>query len=340
MYYGPGDVRIEDLKLPAPGPGEVLVQMLACGICGSDLMDWYTSLKAPVVLGHEPVGTVLAVGEPVDHSLPVLAGDRVFIHHHVPCFTCDLCQRGHYTLCESFKRSRLHPGGFAEQILVPAENARIDLLVIPDHLSTEAATMIEPLACALRGQSRAGVDYKTRLLVLGTGQMGLLHIQAARAKGCRTIVAADPVAARRRLAEQFGANAVAPNGEAVLQAMGGRPDIVIICTGGANALELATEVVADGGVVQLFAPSAPGTVFSLDPNQLFFREVSLQSSYSAGPFETREALRLLASGQVITEGIITHRFPLESTAQALEVARTGQAIKVIVQGSSSIAIKP
>lgn len=334
VYHEPGDVRIEECTLPPPGPGEVLVRMLACGICGSDLLNWYVSQKAPVVLGHEPVGEVVAVGEPLPAGRDIALGTRVIVHHHVPCLVCDRCRRGHHTLCEVFKQTRIRPGGFAEQILVPAENARLDLLCVPEHVSTEAATLVEPLACCVRAQRRAGVGPQTRLLVVGAGQMGLLQVQAARARGCRLIVVAEPLAARRTAVTRYRALPAEPTTGAVLEAMGTRPDVVLMCAGTPDAFDLAMQAVDSGGLVQLFAPFTPGTPLAFDPNEVFFREITIQASYSAGPLDTREALQLLADGAVTAEGVITHRFPLAETAQALEMARSGQAIKVVVLGES------
>ncbi|HEY6886490.1 MAG TPA: alcohol dehydrogenase catalytic domain-containing protein, partial [Solirubrobacter sp.] len=198
VYLGDGEVRIEERPLPRPGPGEVLVAMRACGICGSDLMEWYVAQKAPAVLGHEPAGVVVEAGAELDAPLPA-PGTRVFVHHHVPCGECEYCARGHETLCAQFKATRIEPGGFSELILVPALNAALDLLPLPETVSDEAATVIEPLACCVRALDRARVDATTRLLVIGGGQMGLLLAQAALARGASTTVA-EPIAKRRELA--------------------------------------------------------------------------------------------------------------------------------------------
>lgn len=171
VYQPGGAVRLEEREVPEPGPGEVLVAMRACGICGSDLMQWYVEPRAPLVLGHEPVGVVVSTGPPVEVELPS-PGERVFVHHHVPCGECELCRRGHETLCDTFKRTRIHPGGFAERILVPAENAARDMLLIPDGVSDAAATLVEPLACCVRGLQRARAGPGTRLLVIGAGRWG------------------------------------------------------------------------------------------------------------------------------------------------------------------------
>ncbi len=335
VYYAPDDVRVEERELPAPGPGEVVVRMLACGICGSDLMDWYTSPRAPLVLGHEPVGVVVETGPPVAGLELPAVGSRVFVHHHVPCFVCEYCRRGRHTLCETFHRTRIVPGGFAERILVPVENVRSDLLVLPDELETETATLIEPLACCVRGVRRMGLGPNARLLVVGAGQMGLLYVQAARAYGCRQVAVAEPREERRQLAERFGATAAESERGVVLAALGAAPTVVALCTGAPQAFELAMAAVDRGGTVQLFAPSAPGMQFSFVVNDLFFNEVTVQSSYSAGPYDTREALRLLTDGAVVADGIVTDTFRLAETARALETARSGHAIKVVVLGEDT-----
>ncbi len=313
VYLGDGEVRIEDRPAPEPGPGEVLVAMRACGICGSDLMQWYQDPRAPVVLGHEPAGVVV-------ESTPGLPGPgaRVFVHHHVPCGECELCARGRETLCDTFKQTRIEPGGLSELILVPAANAARDLLELPESVSDEAATLIEPLACCVRGLDRAGVRAGTRVLVVGGGQMGLLIIQAALARGAEVSVV-EPRPERLALATAFGATVdPAP------------ADAVILATSHPDAWELGLTRVARGGVVQLFAPSAPGETRAFDANELFFKEIDIQATYSAGPRDTRAALELLASGAVTADGIITHRFALEDTAAALATARRREGIKVIV----------
>ena len=332
VYHPGGSVRLEDREVPAPGPGEVLVAMRACGICGSDLMDWYVEPRAPLVLGHEPVGVVVAVGPEAGAPLPA-AGQRVFVHHHVPCGTCALCRRGRETLCETFKRTRIHPGGFAERILVPAENAAGDLLAVPDAVSDAAATAIEPLACSVRALRRAGVQRGTRLLIAGGGQMGVLTALAARAAGA-TVIVAEPLDARRALAAELGITAVEARAEAGVGALGGRPGVVVLCTGAAAAWELALEVVDRGGVVQLFAPSAPGQTRAFAAGDLFFRELEVQASYSAAPRDTSEALALIAAGDVPAERLVTHRFPLERTADALAAARERAGLKVIVTSAA------
>jgi L-iditol 2-dehydrogenase len=329
VYHAAGDVRVEDVERPVPGPGELLVEMRACGICGSDLTDWYVQSRAPVVLGHEPVGVIVEAGESTGPVVPGL-GRRVFVHHHVPCLECELCRRGHETLCERFRATRIRPGGFSELILVPAENAALDVLEVPEHVSDGAATAIEPLACVVRGQQRAGVGGDSRLLVVGGGQIGLLHALAGRAAGAEVLIA-EPLPSRRAFAERLGIAGVEAGPDAILDALGGaRPTVVVLCTGAAAAWDLAQATVAKGGTIQLFALLRPGEPRSLDGHDLLFREITFGGSYSAGPADTRAALELIATGAVPTEALVTHRFELEETVQALAVARTPEALKVIV----------
>jgi L-iditol 2-dehydrogenase len=323
VYHGAGEVRLEEREAPEPGPGEVLVAMRACGICGSDLMEWYLESRVPLVLGHEPAGVVVATGEPLEAPLPA-AGDRVFVHHHVPCGECAYCRRGYETLCDTFKATRIHPGGFSELILVPAPNAALDLLAIPEHVSDAAATAIEPLACCVRGLRRARVGGGTRLLVVGGGQMGLLTAAAAVAGGAEVTVA-EPLAGRREIAEALGARAVEP-----AEVAEGAHEAIMLATGAAPAWELALRAADKGAVVQLFAPSGPEQRRDFLVDEVFFKELEIQASYSAGPRDTREALALIERGAVEPERLITHRFPLADTGAALAAARSREGVKVIV----------
>jgi L-iditol 2-dehydrogenase len=292
--------------------------MRACGICGSDLMDWYQGPRAPLVLGHEPVGEIVEGDGLFDE------GRRVFVHHHVPCGECERCAAGRETLCETFARTRIVPGGLAELFVVPEENARRDTLALPDSLDDAEATLIEPLACVLRGQRLAGVGAGTRLLVVGGGQIGLLTAQAGRALGAVRVTVVEPLAERREIAERIGFDAV-PTGP-----LSFRPDVAVVCVSAADAFELAVAAVEDAGVVQLFAPPSPDKRLPLDGARLLFKELTIQGSYSCGPEDTRRALELLASGEVSGEHIVTHRFPLARAADALAAARSREAVKVVV----------
>src|SRR2546430_17052719 len=200
-YHSNDDVGIVDLPVPEIGAGELLVQLQACGLCASDVMEWYMKPRAPIYPGHEPVGVIAAVGEGVQQFS---VGQRVFIHHHVPCMVCHFCQRGSFSQCLTFRATRLYPGGLAEYIRVPALNVQLDVLPLPDELSFEAATLIEPLACCVRGVERAMIRAGDRVLVLGAGSNGLMLAQLARLRGAVWVMIADPIAYRRQRALAMG----------------------------------------------------------------------------------------------------------------------------------------
>ena len=327
VYHGQGRLSLEELPEPELPENGLLVDVHACGICGSDLLEWYLDPRAPLVLGHEPVGAIVA-GE----TEAVGVGDRVFVHHHVPCLTCERCRAGRDTLCWKFRRSRITPGGLAERIAVPREIATLDVLPVPEDLTDAAATLIEPLGCVLRGQRAAGVADGFRVAVVGCGAMGLLQIAAARAAGAESLVGIEPRQDRRRLAEAAGAQAVDSLDPSVVQeALDGQADAVFVCTTDVDAIAGAIHLAGPAGVVQLFAPPAPGVKIPLDLGAVWWREVTIQSTYSAGPLDTRAALELLSAGEVDGDAILTHRVPLSRVEEAFELARGAEALKVLVE---------
>lgn len=273
MYHGKGRIHLEERPDPVAGPGELVVRVRACGICGSDLMQWYQDPRAPLVLGHEPVGEVVEAGVGAGFGV----GERVFVHHHVPCMTCRLCRAGRHTLCQTFRTTRIDPGGLAELIRVPAENARLDVLALAPEVSDVAATLIEPLGCVVRGQRAAGVGPGARVAVVGAGGMGLLEIRAALAAGAAAVVAIEPREDRRALARTAGATALESDEPAAVEdALGALADQVFVCTSDPAAIAGALHLAAPAGVVQLFAPTAPGVSVPLDLGAVFFREVTIQ----------------------------------------------------------------
>lgn len=331
VYHGRGRVALEDRPDPVAGAGELVVRVRACGLCGSDLMDWYQEPRAPTVLGHEPAGEVIAAGEGAPAALP--PGRRVFVHHHVPCMTCRLCRAGRHTLCARFRATRIDPGGLAEMVRVPAENAALDVLPLPDAVPDWAATLVEPLGCVIHGQRMAGVGPGAHVAVVGAGSMGLLQIGAARAAGAAAVVAVEPRQDRRAAALAAGALAALPaaDPDGAADALGGPAGQVFVCTSSAAAIAGALHLAGPAGVVQLFAPPRPGTPVPLDLGAVFFREVAIQHTYSAGPLDTRDALALLASGAIDPAAIVSHRVPLAEVGEAFRLARSGEALKVVVE---------
>jgi L-iditol 2-dehydrogenase len=291
--------------------------------------------RAPLYPGHEPAGVVAAVGQGVEQFT---VGQRVFLHHHVPCMVCHFCQRGSFSQCATFRATRLDPGGLAEYIRVPAPNVQLDVLPLPDDLSCEAATLVEPLACCIRGITRAAVQPGDSVLILGAGSNGVMLAQLAQQHGAVRVIIVDPITYRRQRALEAGVDhALDPQaGEALLQQIyavndGRKPDIVLVTPSKISAMNQGLTLVGPGGTVLLFAPPPPGEVLPVTANQLFFQEITLRTSYSAGPYETRLALELLRNGRIRAERVITHRFALEDAAQAFQlVARPGDALKVVI----------
>ncbi|MEA2157078.1 MAG: L-iditol 2-dehydrogenase, partial [Solirubrobacteraceae bacterium] len=194
------EVVVDELPDPVAGPGEVVCRVLACGVCGSDVSETYVSRKLPAVLGHEVVGEVLSIGAGVRGWQ---AGDRVVIHHHVPCGACRRCERGHETLCEQFRSTALDPGGFAERVRLSPP--LVGELLALGALDPVAGTFVEPLGCVLRALDRAGLRPDDALLVVGAGSNGLLAVAAAHARGVRDVRIREPREDRRRLAVRLGA---------------------------------------------------------------------------------------------------------------------------------------
>ena len=335
-YHSNEDVRIVDLPIPEIGPGELLVKMQACGLCASDVMEWYMKPRAPIYPGHEPVGIIAAVGEGVQQFS---VGQRVFIHHHVPCMVCHFCRRGSFSQCPTFRATRLYPGGLAEYIRVPALNVQLDVLPLPDELSFEAATLIEPLACCVRGINRSAIQPGDSVLVLGAGSNGLMLARLAQQRGAVRVIVVDPIAYRRQRALYAGIDFVldpASERENLLQNIyifndGRKPDIVIVTPSSISAMHQGLELVSSGGTVLFFAPPPPTSTLPITPNTLFFQEISLHTSYSAGPYDTRMALDLLSTGRIRPETVITHRFSLRNATEAFKlVAKPGDALKVVI----------
>ena len=325
VLYDVDDIRIEQRPVPKAGPGELLVQTRASGICTGDVMGWYVRRKAPLVLGHEPAGVVVAKGDGVrDFDL----GDRVFVHHHAPCFTCRACTRGDFVQCATWRKSSIDPGGLAEYFRVPAENVR-DTLRIPQHVSFADGSLVEPLACVVKSLRRSGLREGETLHVIGLGVMGLMHALAAISMGAR-VSGSDFIESRCERAAAAGVNAMHPD-----SAFSGA-DVVICGPGSPEALRNAIAAAAPGGTVVMFTPLEPGVPFTFDPNDLYFRDVKLVTSYSCGPVDTREALTLIANGVVTTERLGATLYPLEEAPQAYAALRSSQILKPIVTFEPSL----
>lgn len=336
MYYSNNDVRLEEMPMPQIGPGELLLKVAASGICGSDVMEWYRRDKVPLVLGHEVAGEVVEVGDGVGKFK---AGDRVAATHHVPCNTCHYCLSGHHTVCETLlKGTHFEPGGFAEYVRVPAINVDRGVFHIPEGVTYEEASFMEPLACILRGQKSARLRPGQTVLVLGSGISGLLHVGLARALGAGLVVAADTISFRLKKAEEMGADLALHADdkipELLRQANDGRlADLVIICFDG--FIPLALNAVEKGGTILFFAGAAEGATLPATINDLFWRtEITLTSTYAGAPFDCRTALKLIKEGGIHVLETVTHRLGMSEAHlgfQAVCAPTEHDCIKVIVE---------
>jgi L-iditol 2-dehydrogenase len=332
--YSFGDIRIEEVPVPVPGPHEALVRVRASGICSGDVMPWYIEKKAPLVLGHEPAGDIVKVGEEVTSFRE---GEHVFVHHHAPCFLCPRCRRGDYVQCETWRHSTILPGGIAEYVLVPEVNLQNDTLSLPEDITYEDGAIIEPLACVVKGLRRARVMKGDTALVVGLGFMGMLNLMALKKFGASQVIGADMVPWRLEKALGLDADAVInasalPTHEKMKELTGGEgANIVIVCPNSAEALQEGIKCAAPGATVLMFTPLKPGETLSLEMNTLYFNDISLVTSYSCGPTDTADALDILRSGKIKAEQLVTHRFAIEDTAEAFRLtAAAGDSLKCMI----------
>lgn len=334
MYYNNLDVRLEESPVPSIGPGELLVRVMASGICGTDVMEWYRLKKAPLVLGHEIAGEVVSVGEGIRDYRP---GDRVFVSHHVPCNRCRYCLSGHHSVCDTLRSTHFDPGGFAEYIRVPKINVETGILRLPDEMSYEEGSFIEPLACVVRGQRLAHFEAQQSVIVIGSGISGLLHVQLARARKAHRVMATDINVFRLQAARELGAHATIRATEDVPTRLreineGRLADLVIVCTGAKAAAQQALASVDRGGTLLFFAPAAEGVDVPIPLYDLWRNEVTLTTTYAGSPRDLKESMELIRSRQVRVQEMITHRFSLAEAGVGFElVQRAEDSIKVILE---------
>ena len=335
MYYNNRDIRIEEMPAPEVGAGEALIKIMASGICGSDLMEWYRIHKTPLVLGHEIAGEVVAVGDGVTQYK---VGNRVSASHHVPCNTCHYCLNGHPTVCETLRKTKFYPGGFSEYVLLPAINVDRGVYPLPDEVSFEEGSFVEPLACVLRGQRIVGIHPGNSVLVIGSGISGILHINLARALGAGRIIATDISEFRLDSARRFGANHAIDARDFTTEYLrdindGRLADVVIICTGAKSAIEQGLQSAERGGRILFFAATDKGVTIPISFNDFLFRnEVTLTSSYAGDRADHITALELIRGKRVTVRDMITQRLSLEETVKGFSLVMEGKnSIKVIIE---------
>jgi len=335
MFYGPNDVRLEDVPVPRIGPGEVLVKVDTALTCGTDrkmFLRGHPLFKPPFVFGHEFAGTVAEVGRDVKGFRP---GMRVVAANSAPCNRCFFCRRGAHSMCEDLF-IRLS-GAFAEYIDVPAPIVEQNLLEIPDGVSFRDAALLEPLACVVHGFERSGVQPGDTVVVNGAGPIGLMFVRLASRKAGRIIVTDvrdDRLDRAKRLGAATTLNVAAiDDPAAAVRALandGRGPDVAIECVGLPATWETTIRMVRKGGIANLFGGCAAGTTITVDTALIHYSEVQLRGVFHHAPRYVRRALELIADGTVTSDALVTAALPLASLSAVLERLVSQDEIKTAV----------
>lgn len=332
----PSVISVSETENPSLESGEILVQMHACGICGSDLEKVFGQYGQPSMrLGHEPAGIVLDVGSDVTEFKK---GDRVFTHHHVPCYDCHFCNHGNETMCKKYYETNLSPCGLSEQYVVPAWNvSHGGVLKISDSLSFEEAAMIEPLACCVRAWTKYHYQEGDSAAIFGVGPTGMMHVMLAQAKKFSKIFCFDVNDFRLDFAKKFNiSESINSTDETrkqkILEHTDNRGvDVAIVATSSLKALDDAIDMVRKGGAVMMFGVPSKGATMDLDMSKIYSKEITLVTSYAASDNDTKEALNLIESSQIDVKQLITHTYPIDDTQKAFDHARSGEnAMKIII----------
>lgn len=334
FFTGIQQIEVRETTLPTPGAGEALVRNLASGVCGTDVHIFHgepgsADVTAPVILGHEYAGIVEQIGAGVHH---VAVGDRVTVDPNIYCGTCVHCRRGAKQMCEEMKAVGVtRDGGFGEYSLVPAAQ----LLPVSQQADIEAAAMAEPIACCIHGIDRAGIRPGDVVLVVGGGAIGLINVQLARNAGASCVILSEPVEMRRRVALEVGADAVVNPFEEdpleCIRAMTGKDgaDVVIECVGNIPAIKQAVTCAGKGATVLLFSVPQVDASYALPLFDVFKKELTIKGSF-VNPDTQSRAVALINAGRINVKPLITHRYALDQTEEAIRMQMSSESIKVLV----------
>ena len=322
IYYDNSDIRIEERPIPEIGPDDVLLKTIASGLCGGETMEWYHKPRAPKVMGHEPAGIIVDKGANVKNFN---IGDKIFVNHYVSCGTCHYCLRGRYTLCESFKDSKLFPGTMCEYFRIPGRNLNRDSIIIPENVSFAEATLCEPWGCVIGGLKVTEILPGDTVAVIGAGFMGMGFIHMAPLFGAGKVVAMDFSEWRLNKALEMGAthtiNPKAENVEEKLRDLnnGRLADVVIVTVPLVGVYAQGHALVEKGGFLHIGAPTMPEPLWQINPQQQYFKEMKISAKYSADHTDTNQIMQWIASGRIDGKAAITHRFELKDTLKAFRM---------------------
>ena len=327
-------MTIVELPRPEVRPGELLVRVSACGVCGTDLLKLYSPAVAkPIQLGHEVVGVVAAAGQGVEGWQ---VGQRLALAHHVPCYVCHYCRHGNYSMCAAFKASNIRPGGFSEYVLAPAAHVAHTALALPEGMPDARAVFVEPLACCVRALKRVNLLPGDTALVVGAGAIGLLFLALLRSRPIQ-LAALDLRADRLALAQDWGAALALDAADRATPAWlraatGGRGvDLAVLTVANAATFAQALGLVRDGGTILIFGAKPGDPPVAIELWELYRREIAVITSYSPAPADLHESLELLRRPDFTLERLVTHQLPLEQIDDGMRLARAQQALKVLVR---------
>ena len=339
---GPSQVEIRIIEKPVGGSGDILVKMQACGVCGSDLEKIYGQYAQPSMkLGHEPSGIITEVGKSV---ISFKKGDRVFVHHHVPCYSCHYCLHGNETMCKKYSETNLLPCGLAEEFVVPEWNvSHGGVIKIPDSMTFEEAAMIEPLACCIRSWNKIQVTNGDSVAIFGMGPTGMMHVMLSKVYGLSDIFCFDINDFRLNFAKKFGITEAIKSDDPeaynkILSKTQSRGvDVAIVATRNLDAVIQAIEFVRKGGTVVLFGVPTKDAKLSVDMSKVYSKEITITPSYAASDSDTLDALKLIQEGKTNVKSMITHKFDLVDSHNALEYAHQGNdSMKIIITNSETL----
>jgi len=335
---GKGLVSVDEVTAPKlMEDGDILIKMHACGVCGSDLEKVYGQYgMSSAKLGHEPSGEVINVGKSVNDFN---VGDRVFIHHHVACYTCYFCRHGDYTMCDMYQKSNITPCGLSEQILVPEWNvSHGGVIRLPDTVTFDEASFIEPLGCCIRALNKCKFQKGDDIAIIGSGPAGMMLVKLAKAFGAGKIIVLDINDFRMNFVKKYGDvhifNSITDKDltRKIKDLTGHRGvDLSIVATGSTKALIQSFEITRKGGKIMLFGVPSKGSEIPIDVSKIYSNEQSLISCYAASEIETNQALKLITEKRIDVKQLITHRFSINRADEAIRCAHeANDAMKVIV----------
>ena len=328
MFEKPHHLNITHKELRALKGDEVLVDVTACGVCGTDLhiVEGSARSSPPVVLGHEYTGIVADSGK---DSNGYTVGDHVAIDPNIACGTCFYCRRGDVHLCKNLRALGVDiDGGMAEFCIVPSSQ----LYHIPSGMTPDQAAFIEPLSCAVHGIDRARIRAGDTVVVLGGGTVGLLLLQLAKISGASRVIVVEPVEWKRTIATRIGADeALDPNAVDVFQIVrdqtGEGADVVIECVGRPETVTLSLKLARRGGTVEWFGVCPLGETVRMEPNSVYFKELTIVGSY-VNPHTFDRSIALIAANKISFDHFVVHKFPLDGVHEALKALTEGKRSKV------------